>query len=102
MCICPAVDQARQLSEGLGIPLSCVMPVKNYSAELDLHQDTDVLLFTAVEQMLNYADSFFENQDDADANNDQELYRLNCHLPPASVYHWQTAVVYQNSCIWTN
>ncbi|XP_041810553.1 interferon-induced protein 44-like isoform X2 [Chelmon rostratus] len=55
--------KARELSESLGIPLSCVLPVKNYSGELDLDQDTDILLFSAVEQMLNYADNFFENQE---------------------------------------
>ncbi|KAM9356328.1 interferon-induced protein 44-like isoform 2-T2 [Pholidichthys leucotaenia] len=54
--------KARELSECLGIPLTCVLPVKNYCEELELDQDTDILLFTAVEQMLNYADSFFENQ----------------------------------------
>uniref|UniRef100_A0A3Q3JCL5 TLDc domain-containing protein n=1 Tax=Monopterus albus TaxID=43700 RepID=A0A3Q3JCL5_MONAL len=54
--------KARELSDCLGIPLSCVLPVKNYSVELDLDQDTDILLFSAVKQMLNYADSFFENQ----------------------------------------
>ncbi len=68
--------QARELSESLGIPLSCVLPVKNYSEELDLDQDTDILLFTAVEQMLNYADSFFENQVSEDHEvSPQGLYR---------------------------
>lgn len=74
--------QARELSEAVGIPLSCVIPVKNYSVELDLDPDTDVLLLSAVEQMLNYADSFFENQDAEEANDHQELYRSNEHLRP--------------------
>ncbi|XP_070835727.1 interferon-induced protein 44-like [Chaetodon trifascialis] len=64
--------KARELSESLGIPLSCVLPVKNYSGELDLDQETDILLLSAVEQMLNYADSFFANQE---VNDDLELYR---------------------------
>lgn len=54
--------QARQLSDSLGIPLSYVLPVKNYSEELELDQNTDILLFMVLQQMLNYADSFFENQ----------------------------------------
>ncbi|XP_053191690.1 interferon-induced protein 44-like isoform X2 [Scomber japonicus] len=53
--------KARELSEALGIPLSCVLPVKNYSEELELDLNTDLLLFSAVEQILNYADCFFEN-----------------------------------------
>lgn len=76
--------QARELSESLGIPLSCVLPVKNYSEELELDQDTDILLFSAVEQMLNYADSFFENQvvEDQDVNNQLDLYRSSELLRP--------------------
>lgn len=52
-----------------------MLPVKNYSDELELEQDTDILLFTAVQQMLNYADSFFENQvvEDQEMNDGQEL-----------------------------
>ncbi|XP_062295688.1 interferon-induced protein 44-like [Scomber scombrus] len=66
--------KARKLSEALGIPLSCVLPVKNYSEELELDLNTDVLLFSAVEQMLNYADSFFENQivEDQEHENKQD------------------------------
>ncbi|XP_069566667.1 interferon-induced protein 44-like [Brachyistius frenatus] len=69
--------KARELSEYLGIPLSCVLPVKNYSEELDLNQDTDVLLLMAVKQMLHYADSFFENQvvQDQDEDNQPDQYR---------------------------
>lgn len=76
MYLCYLCNQARELSESLGIPLSCILPVKNYSEELDLDQDTDTLLFGAVQQMLNFADSFFENQAEIQEGNDQmELYR---------------------------
>ncbi|KAF7659877.1 hypothetical protein LDENG_00291680 [Lucifuga dentata] len=76
--------KARDLSESLGIPLFCILPVKNYSEEVDLDLNTDILLFSAVEQMLNYADNFFENQvvDDIDTNDQFELYRSNDHLCP--------------------
>ncbi|XP_073339759.1 interferon-induced protein 44-like [Pagrus major] len=74
--------KARELSESLGIPLSCVLPVKNYSEELELDHDTDILLFSAVEQILNYADSFFENQvvEDQEVNDQPELYRSSDHI----------------------
>lgn len=80
--MCLVALQARELSESLGIPVYCMLPVKNYSEELELDQDADILLFTAVEQMLNYADSFFENQDteDAEVNKQLDLYRSN-HQP---------------------
>ncbi|XP_027130861.1 interferon-induced protein 44 isoform X1 [Larimichthys crocea] len=73
--------KARELSDSLGIPLSCVLPVKNYSGELDLNLETDILLFSAVQQMLNYADSFFENQVIEDQDQ-LDLYRSNEHLRP--------------------
>lgn len=41
--------------------MSCVIPVKNYCEELEPDQDTEILLLKALMQMLNYADSFFEN-----------------------------------------
>ncbi|XP_053191691.1 interferon-induced protein 44-like isoform X3 [Scomber japonicus] len=66
--------KARELSEALGIPLSCVLPVKNYSEELELDLNTDLLLFSAVEQILNYADCFFENHvvEDQEHENKQD------------------------------
>lgn len=73
--------KARDLTDVLGIPLSCVLPVKNYSQELELDQDTDILLLAAVEQMLNYADSFFENQV-IDEVAEPELYRSSDHPRP--------------------
>lgn len=76
MYLCYLCNQASELSDALGIPLSCILPVKNYSQELDLDQDTDTLLFGAVQHMLNFADSFFENQAEIQEGNDQmELYR---------------------------
>ncbi|XP_054469972.1 interferon-induced protein 44-like [Anoplopoma fimbria] len=71
--------KARELSESFGIPLSCVLPVKSYSEELELDQDVDILLLTAVAQMLNYTDSFFENQviGGQEMIDQQDLYRSN-------------------------
>lgn len=39
-----------------------MIPVKNYCEELEPDQDTDILLLTALVQMLHYSDSFLENQ----------------------------------------
>ncbi|XP_072222264.1 interferon-induced protein 44-like [Leuresthes tenuis] len=85
--------KARQLSESLGIPLSFVLPVKNYSEELDLEQDIDILLLTAITQMLNYADSFFENQVTDGRSDQMELYRSNDHSRPVLSEHSNTEVV---------
>ncbi|XP_056447041.1 interferon-induced protein 44-like [Gadus chalcogrammus] len=63
--------KAQQLSTALGIPLCCVLPVKNYSEELEL--STDLLLLNAVQQMLHYADSFFDNQPESESDTEQEM-----------------------------
>lgn len=70
--------QARELSQFLGIPLNCVIPVKNYCEELEPDQDADILLLSALMQMLNYADSFYENQPiytEGEASLQQEGYK---------------------------
>uniref|UniRef100_A0A8C6PK42 Interferon-induced protein 44-like n=1 Tax=Nothobranchius furzeri TaxID=105023 RepID=A0A8C6PK42_NOTFU len=45
----------------LGMSTSYIVPVKNYSSELDLDVNTDVLLLSAVDHILNYADLFFQD-----------------------------------------
>ncbi|KAL0962250.1 hypothetical protein UPYG_G00337630 [Umbra pygmaea] len=54
--------KVQEISVHLGVPVNSVLPVKNYNQEVDLDQNTDILLLSALDQMLNYADSFFENQ----------------------------------------
>lgn len=45
----------------LGMSTSYIVPVKNYSSELDLDVNTDVLLLSAVEHILQYADLYFQD-----------------------------------------
>nr|QHA24488.1 putative interferon-induced protein 44 [Oplegnathus fasciatus] len=45
----------------LGMSTSYIVPVKNYSSELDLHVNTDVLLLSAVDHILQYADLYFQD-----------------------------------------
>lgn len=95
MYLCYLCNQARELSEALGIPLSCILPVKNYSEELDLDQDTDTLLFGAVQHMLNFADSFFENQAEIQEGNDQmELYRSSDISRPGYQEHKEHQIIW--------
>ncbi|XP_048851308.1 interferon-induced protein 44-like [Brienomyrus brachyistius] len=50
-----------KVGDRLGIPVSQVLPVKNYSHEIALDTCCDVLLLTAMQQMLNFADNCFDN-----------------------------------------
>ncbi|XP_026054140.1 interferon-induced protein 44-like [Carassius auratus] len=54
-------SKVQEVSSGLGVPVSCVLPVKNYSQELELELNCDVLLLTALQQMLRFADDYFDD-----------------------------------------
>ncbi|XP_015235792.1 PREDICTED: interferon-induced protein 44-like isoform X1 [Cyprinodon variegatus] len=45
----------------LGMSTSYIVPVKNYSSELDLDVNTDVLLLSAVDHILQYVDLFLQD-----------------------------------------
>ncbi|XP_030630440.1 interferon-induced protein 44-like [Chanos chanos] len=51
----------REVSDLLGVSLSSVVPVKNYSQELELDNDIDVLLLSAVNQMLRVTEGYFDD-----------------------------------------
>ncbi|KAI1891895.1 hypothetical protein AGOR_G00148430 [Albula goreensis] len=51
----------QEVSVYLGIPVSCVVPVRNYSHELELEHSCDVLLLSAMLQMLRFADNYFDD-----------------------------------------
>ncbi|KAI3368206.1 hypothetical protein L3Q82_007927 [Scortum barcoo] len=53
-------EMMQKVSARLGVPLSCVVPVKNYSEELELDANCDILLLSAVIQMLRFADNYFD------------------------------------------
>ncbi|XP_065101845.1 interferon-induced protein 44-like [Paramisgurnus dabryanus] len=55
--------KVQEVSSRLGVPVSCVLPVKNYSQELELNLNCDLLLLTAVQQMLNYAEDYLDDID---------------------------------------
>lgn len=73
--ICPALEediqcvykskavekQMRITAEKLGIPLAQIVPVKNYCSELDLSFDVDILLLSAVRQLIRLAESYLDN-----------------------------------------
>ncbi|KAA0719445.1 Interferon-induced protein 44-like [Triplophysa tibetana] len=50
-----------EVSAQLGVSLSAVVPIKNYSKELDIDPQTDILLLNAVIQMLRAAEGCFDD-----------------------------------------
>lgn len=57
----PPLPQIKTVSTGLGVPISCIIPVKNYSQELELDLHCDILLLSAVVQMLRYTDNYLDD-----------------------------------------
>ncbi|XP_024134776.1 interferon-induced protein 44-like isoform X1 [Oryzias melastigma] len=57
-------DLMQEAAARVGVPLSCIIPVKNYSEELELDTNTDILLLSAVVQMLRFVDNFFDEISD--------------------------------------
>ena len=58
----------------LGLPVSSIVPVKNYSEELELEPHTDTLLLKALDHILQYVELHFRDHpqgpqqaDDADS-----------------------------------
>ncbi|XP_062251620.1 interferon-induced protein 44 [Platichthys flesus] len=54
-------ETMRKAADLMGMSTSYIVPVKNYSSELDLDVNTDVLLLSAVEHILQYVDLFFQD-----------------------------------------
>ncbi|XP_026861271.2 interferon-induced protein 44-like [Electrophorus electricus] len=53
--------KVREASARVGVSMSSVIPVKNYSHELELELECDILLLTAIQQMLRFADNYFDD-----------------------------------------
>ncbi len=51
----------QEVSSQLGVSLSAMVPVKNYSQELEIDSQSDILLLNAVVQMLRAAEGFFDD-----------------------------------------
>ncbi|XP_023810028.1 interferon-induced protein 44-like [Oryzias latipes] len=57
-------DVVQEAGTRVGVPLSCIIPVKNYSQELELETGIDILLLSAAVQMLRFVDNFFDELGD--------------------------------------
>nr|XP_023693742.1 interferon-induced protein 44-like isoform X1 [Paramormyrops kingsleyae]XP_023693743.1 interferon-induced protein 44-like isoform X1 [Paramormyrops kingsleyae]XP_023693744.1 interferon-induced protein 44-like isoform X1 [Paramormyrops kingsleyae]XP_023693745.1 interferon-induced protein 44-like isoform X1 [Paramormyrops kingsleyae]XP_023693746.1 interferon-induced protein 44-like isoform X1 [Paramormyrops kingsleyae]XP_023693747.1 interferon-induced protein 44-like isoform X1 [Paramormyrops len=51
----------KKASECLSVPVLSVLPVKNYTYETELNDSCDILLLSAMKQMLNFADNYLDS-----------------------------------------
>lgn len=49
-------EMMEQFSVNVGIPMNCIFPVKNYNSEIDLEDDTDSLILSALMKIINFAE----------------------------------------------
>ncbi|XP_061580282.1 interferon-induced protein 44-like, partial [Cololabis saira] len=49
-------------SSKLGIPMNCILPVKNYSDEIGLDEDVNTLILNALKLMIDFGDDFINNK----------------------------------------
>ncbi|XP_018550792.1 interferon-induced protein 44 [Lates calcarifer] len=61
-------EMMQEVSARLSVSLSCVVPVKNYSEEFELDMNCDILLLSAIIQILRSADDYFDELSDQFSN----------------------------------
>uniref|UniRef100_A0A3B3VU97 Interferon-induced protein 44-like n=1 Tax=Poecilia latipinna TaxID=48699 RepID=A0A3B3VU97_9TELE len=47
-----------KIHSSLGIPMNCILPVKNYSNEIQLDSDVDALILSALKMMVDFGDDY--------------------------------------------
>ncbi|XP_028250012.1 interferon-induced protein 44-like [Parambassis ranga] len=52
----------KTFSSDVGIPMNCIYPVKNYSHEINLNDDVDTLILSALKNMINFGDDFVKKK----------------------------------------
>ena len=48
----------KDFSSAVGIPMNYIFPVKNYREEIDIDDDVDTLILSALRHMINFGDDF--------------------------------------------
>ncbi|CAG5958609.1 unnamed protein product, partial [Menidia menidia] len=53
----------KEISSGTGIPLNCILPVKNYCIDKKLQPDMDALILSAMRQILDFGNDFVKTME---------------------------------------
>ncbi|XP_051264783.1 interferon-induced protein 44-like [Dicentrarchus labrax] len=51
-------QKMEQFSVDMGIPMNCIFPVKNYHEEIDLNDDTDLMILSTLKYLINFGEDF--------------------------------------------
>ncbi|XP_039591937.1 interferon-induced protein 44-like [Polypterus senegalus] len=64
----------------VGVPASCVLPVRNYWIETELDMNVDILILKALQQILRQADAYFDEI--KQRGKSKETHEPNCEAMP--------------------
>ncbi|MED6277628.1 hypothetical protein CHARACLAT_015464 [Characodon lateralis] len=53
----------KDFSAAVGIPVNCIFPVKNYSEEIDMNDEVDILILSALRKIIDFGDDFIEKKE---------------------------------------
>ncbi|XP_041831581.1 interferon-induced protein 44-like [Melanotaenia boesemani] len=53
-------EKMEKFSAAVGIPMNCIFPVKNYHEEIDMNEDMDSLILSAMKNILDCGNDFYK------------------------------------------
>ncbi|XP_038161062.1 interferon-induced protein 44-like [Cyprinodon tularosa] len=53
-------NRMKDFSSAVGIPVNCIFPIKNYSHEIEMNNDVDILILSALRKIIDFGDDFIE------------------------------------------
>ncbi|XP_062393655.1 interferon-induced protein 44-like isoform X2 [Sardina pilchardus] len=68
--------KAQACSHALGVPMSCIFPVKNYHEEKELNPDMDAVLLFTLTQILDYANDFVKNIKEPEGDSNDSFFSM--------------------------
>ncbi|XP_054915741.1 interferon-induced protein 44-like [Poeciliopsis prolifica] len=74
-------------SSSLGIPMNCILPVKNYSQETQLDPDVDALILSALKLMIDFGDDYTDTLLEKFYHNQYIIYFLIAFLSSAYYFY---------------
>ncbi|XP_067458828.1 interferon-induced protein 44-like isoform X1 [Thunnus thynnus] len=64
----------KDFSSAVGIPMNCIFPVKNYNEEININDDVDTLILSALRRMIDFGDDFIDKMYSSDHQYHEERW----------------------------
>uniref|UniRef100_A0A8C9YTR5 G domain-containing protein n=1 Tax=Sander lucioperca TaxID=283035 RepID=A0A8C9YTR5_SANLU len=70
-----------EFSANVGIPMNCIFPVKNYHEEINLNNEIDSLILSALRNIINFGDDCINMGNDSDSKEDPPDFSIETKPP---------------------